>query len=220
MINFGNDWDEILKNEFKKTYYLKLREKLKEEYFKKTIFPPAEKIFNALKFVSFKDCKIVILGQDPYHGENQADGLAFSVSSNSKIPPSLLNIFTEIKRDLKKNELPSNGNLTRWAKQKVLLLNSTLTVRAHEPNSHSNIGWQQLTDEIIKILNKRTKPIVFILWGAFAKKKQTLISNSIHLILTAPHPSPLSAHRGFFGCSHFSLANSFLIKTKQSPINW
>lgn len=219
MVKLNNDWDELLDDEFKKDYYLKLRQFLINEYNTRLIFPHMNNIFEALKHTSYKNTKVLILGQDPYHGENQAHGLAFSVQPNIKIPPSLLNIYKELRDDLG-CYIPNNGYLIPWADQGVLLLNTALTVRAHEANSHKNKGWEIFTDEIIKILNKRDDPVIFVLWGANARKKTEFIDNKKHYILEAPHPSPLSASRGFFGCKHFSKINDILIKLGKTPINW
>ena len=220
MVNIGNDWDNYLKKEFESEYYLKIRGFLKQEYSKKTVYPDMYDIFNALKYTSYSDCKIVLLGQDPYHGEGQAHGLSFSVKPGIKIPPSLVNIYKELSTDIKGFYIPNNGYLTKWAKQGVLLLNASLTVVAGNANSHSKIGWQIFTDNIIKILNEREKPLVFLLWGNNAIRKEQLITNKHHLILKAAHPSPLSAHNGFFGCKHFSKANEFLEKNGISPVDW
>ena len=218
MVNIGNSWDEILSGEFTSEYYLKLREFLKKEYFTKTVFPPMGDIFNALKYTPYENVKVVILGQDPYHEKGQAEGLCFSVPKGVKAPPSLVNIFKEIKDDVGiDNQSP---NLINWAKQGVLLLNTSLTVREGQANSHSNKGWEILTDNIIKKLNEREKPIVFLLWGANARSKAALIENKRHLVLCCAHPSPLSAYNGFFGCRHFSRANEFLIKNGETPIDW
>lgn len=219
MLSFHNDWDELLEDEFKKEYYLKIREFLKSEYSKKTIYPDKFNIFEALKLTSYENTKVVILGQDPYHGENQAHGLAFSVQKNVDIPPSLLNMYKELKDDLG-CYIPDNGYLADWAKQGVLLLNTSLTVAANQANSHSNIGWQNLTDKIIALLNEKQTPVVFMLWGNNAKQKTAFITNKKHLILTAVHPSPLSAHRGFFGCKHFSKANAFLKENGLKEVDW
>ncbi|WP_296647290.1 uracil-DNA glycosylase [Romboutsia sp. 13368] len=219
MVNLDNDWEELLADEFKKAYYLELREFLKEEYSTKVIYPNMYNIFEALKHTSYKDTKVLILGQDPYHGENQAHGLAFSVQPNVAIPPSLLNIYKELKNDIG-CFIPNNGYLIPWADQGVLLLNTALTVRAHEANSHKGKGWEIFTDRIIELLNDREDPVIFVLWGANARKKKELIDSSRHYILEAPHPSPLSASRGFFGCKHFSKINEILISLGKSPINW
>ncbi|WP_040329613.1 uracil-DNA glycosylase [Clostridium ihumii] len=219
MIKLNNDWDELLKDEFEKDYYKKLRGFLAQEYKTKTIYPNMYKIFEALKLTSYKDTKIVILGQDPYHGPNQAHGLSFSVEKGVQTPPSLLNIYKELKSTLN-CYIPNNGNLTSWAKQGVLLLNTSLTVRAGEANSHRNIGWEIFTDKIISLLNEREEPVIFILWGKNAKDKVKLIDTNRHYILTAAHPSPLSASRGFFGCNHFEKANDILKKLNKEPIDW
>ncbi len=219
LVRFNNDWDLLLKDEWQKKYYSNLRKTLIHDYRTKIVFPSMNNIFKALKYVSFSDCKVLILGQDPYHNFGQADGLAFSVANNTPAP-SLINILKETQTDLNIKQPKNKGSLEPWAKQGVLLLNSTLTVIKSKPNSHANIGWQILTDKILSLLNKKTKPMVFILWGAFAIKKKPLIFNKHHLILTAPHPSPLSAFRGFFGCKHFSKTNEFLTKTNNTPINW
>lgn len=219
MIRLNNDWDYLLEKEFEKDYYVKLKEFLKNEYKTNLIFPNKENIFEALKKTSYKDTKVLILGQDPYHGEGQAHGLAFSVQPTVKTPPSLLNIYKELRDDLG-CYIPNNGYLIPWANQGVLLLNTALTVRAHEANSHKNKGWEIFTDEIIKILNKRQDPVIFVLWGANARKKKTFIDEDRHFILEAPHPSPLSASRGFFGCKHFSKINDILIKLGKTPIDW
>lgn len=219
MVQVGNSWDELLKDEWQKDYYQKLRKILAHEYRTQTIYPDMYDIFNALKFTPYESCKVVILGQDPYHGPGQAHGLSFSVRPGIKPPPSLENIFKELQTDM---GIPAaqGGTLTCWAQQGVLLLNTVLTVRAGQANSHAGLGWQTLTDRIIQLLNNRAKPMVFLLWGANAAQKQPLISNPQHLILKAPHPSPLSAHRGFFGCRHFSQTNRFLQNSGQTPIDW
>ncbi|MDY2794471.1 MAG: uracil-DNA glycosylase [Peptostreptococcus porci] len=219
MVHLDNDWDEILKDEFKKEYYLKLREFLKVEYRSREIFPNMYDIFNALKLTSYKDTKVLILGQDPYHDIGQAHGLAFSVKPGIKIPPSLLNIYKEIK-DEYGYDMPSSGYLESWSKQGVLLLNTVLTVRAHQANSHKNMGWEIFTDEIIKILNRREDPIIFVLWGANARSKKQFIDTRRHFVLEAPHPSPLSAHRGFFGCNHFKKINDILGSLGKDAIDW
>lgn len=219
MIEFKNDWDQLLKEEFTKDYYLRLREFLKSEYFSKTIYPPMEDIFNALKFTSYKDTKAVILGQDPYHGFGQAHGLCFSVKKGVIPPPSLKNIYKELNNDVGFNP-PDHGELTLWAQRGVLLLNTTLTVREASPNSHKAKGWEIFTDKVISLLNERKEPIVFILWGANARNKKQLITNPNHKILEAAHPSPLSAYNGFFGCKHFSKTNEFLKAHNIAPIDW
>lgn len=215
MVNIGNDWDEILKDEFKKDYYIKLREFLKDEYKTKTIYPKMHDIYNALAYTPFKNVKVVIIGQDPYHGPNQAHGLAFSVKKGVRIPPSLANIYKELNADLG-IPIPEHGCLTKWAREGVLLLNTVLTVRAGEANSHKNKGWERLTDTIIAKLNEKEEGIVFILWGANARKKKELITNPNHHIIESVHPSPLSAHNGFFGGRYFSRANEHLAE----PIDW
>lgn len=219
MVNIGNDWDKLISDEFQKEYYLKLRAYLAHEYKTATIYPDMHDIFNALKFTPYDDVKVVIIGQDPYHGEGQAHGLSFSVMPPVPPPPSLKNIYKEIESEFG-TVPPKSGDLTHWAKQGVLLLNTVLTVRAGMANSHRGIGWEIFTDKIIELLNNREKPIVFMLWGANAKAKAKLITNSNHLILTAAHPSPLSAYNGFFGCGHFIKCNEFLAKTNQTEIKW
>ncbi len=219
MVNLGNDWDELLKDEFKKDYYLQLREFLIKEYRTKTIYPDMYKIYEALKLTSYADTKVVILGQDPYHGENQAHGLAFSVQEGVQIPPSLVNIYKELATDLG-CYIPNNGYLVPWAKQGVLLLNTSLTVVANSANSHRNKGWENLTDSIIQILNKKDAPVVYLLWGNNAKEKTKYLNNPKQLVLTSVHPSPLSANRGFFGCKHFSKANRFLLENGAREIDW
>ena len=219
MVNLGNDWDELLKEEFEKDYYLNLRKFLIEEYKTRQIFPNMHNIYEALKHTSYKDTKVLILGQDPYHGDNQAHGLAFSVQPQVKTPPSLLNMYKELKDDLG-CFIPNNGYLMPWADQGVLLLNTALTVRAHEANSHKNKGWEIFTDRVISILSEREDPVIFVLWGSNARKKVEFIDTSKHYILEAPHPSPLSASKGFFGCKHFSKINEILKKLGKEPINW
>jgi uracil-DNA glycosylase len=219
MVNIGNDWDEILDGEFDKEYYLMLREFLKKEYSTQTIYPSMYDIFNALKATPYKDVKAVILGQDPYHGPGQAHGMCFSVQKGVPAPPSLVNIFKELHDDVG-CDIPEHGYLADWAEQGVLLLNTVLTVRAGQPNSHKGMGWEIFTDNVIRKLNEREKPMVFMLWGSNAHTKTSYITNSSHLILKAPHPSPLSAYRGFFGCRHFSQANEFLTKNGMETIDW
>ncbi len=220
MVHFENSWDELLKDEFKKPYYLKLRQFLINEYRSQIIYPNMYDIFNAMKITSYEDVKVVIIGQDPYHGENQAHGLSFSVKKGIAPPPSLVNIFKEIKSDVGVDNSGKHGELTKWAEEGVLLLNSCLTVRAGKANSHRGMGWENFTDDVIRLLNQREKPMVFMLWGANAKAKAQLITNPAHLVLTAAHPSPLSAYNGFFGCKHFSKANDFLVKNGMTPVNW
>lgn len=219
MKNLVNDWNELLLEEFNKDYYLKLRDFLKEEYATKQIYPKAQDIFNALNYTVYKDVKVVILGQDPYHGPNQAHGLSFSVNVGVPIPPSLLNIYKELHNDLG-CYIPNNGYLKKWADQGVLLLNTVLTVRAGEANSHKNKGWEHFTNKIIALLNEKTEPIVFILWGNNAQTKQSLITNPIHYIIKSVHPSPLSVHKGFFNSKPFSSTNNFLISQGKKPIDW
>lgn len=216
---FHNDWQELLKGEIEKEYYQKLRRILIKEYRTRTIYPNMYDIFNALHLTSYKDVKAVILGQDPYHGPNQAHGLAFSVKEGVSIPPSLVNIYKELHNDLG-CYVPNNGCLTKWAEEGVLLLNATLTVRAGQANSHSRIGWQIFTDYIISLLNQREDPIVFILWGNNARKKKEMINNPKHHIIESVHPSPLSANRGFFGSKPFSRTNDFLKSVGKKPIDW
>lgn len=219
MVQLGNDWDELLRGEFSKPYYLNLREFLKNEYRTRKIYPNMYDIFNALKFTSYDSVKAVIIGQDPYHGPGQAHGFCFSVRDGIQPPPSLINIYREMESDLGLKP-PSGGNLTRWAENGVLLLNNVLTVRAGQANSHRGKGWELFTDKVIELLDGREKPIVFILWGNNAKEKAQKIKNSRHCILTAAHPSPLSAYNGFFGCKHFSKANEFLVSNGIEPIDW
>lgn len=219
MVTIGNEWDNLLKDEFQKEYYRKLRAVLANEYKTQTIYPDMYDIFNALKYTSYSDVKAVIIGQDPYHGEGQAHGLCFSVKKGVEAPPSLKNIFKEIEDELNIKP-PSHGCLTDWAEQGVLLLNAVLTVRASLANSHKNIGWETFTDKIISILNEREKPIVFLLWGANARKKAELITNPVHKILECAHPSPLSAYNGFFGCGHFKMCNDFLKESGEKEIDW
>ena len=219
MIPFGNSWDEILKDEFNEPYYLKLREFLKSEYSSKSIFPDMYDIYNAFRYTDYNDVKVVILGQDPYHGEGEAHGLAFSVKPGIAIPPSLRNIYKEL-RDSLGCYIPNNGYLEKWARQGVLLLNTALTVVKDNPNSHRGIGWELFTDKVIKLLNTREKPVIFLLWGSNAKSKSMLIDQSRHFVFMSVHPSPLSANRGFFGCNHFKLVNEKLSELGQSPIDW
>lgn len=219
MVNFGNKWDEILKDEFDKEYYIKLREFLKTEYSTRVIYPPMYDIYNALKYTDYDDVKIVILGQDPYHGEGEAHGLAFSVKYGVPIPPSLRNIYKEL-HDSLGCKIPNNGYLKKWADQGVLLLNTSLTVRKDIANSHQNKGWEIFTDAVIRKLSERDKPVIFLLWGNNAKSKTALIDQHKHKVLTSVHPSPLSASRGFFGCNHFAKANKILEEMGDTPIDW
>lgn len=218
---FGNSWDQVIGEELEKDYYKKLRAFLIEEYNSRQIFPAPNDVFAALRTVDYNDVKVVILGQDPYHGEGQAHGFAFSVKPGVKQPPSLVNIFKELKDDLGiERPDPNDGYLMKWAEQGVLMLNTVLTVRAHQANSHRKKGWETFTDAVIAKLSEREKPMVFILWGNNAKSKIPLIKGSQHLILTGAHPSPLSAYNGFFGGHYFSKTNEFLEETGQTPIDW
>ena len=215
----GNNWDEILKEEFAKNYFQELLKFVKKEYETKIIYPKETEIFNAFRKTNYEDVKVVILGQDPYHGINQAHGLSFSVKDGVKCPPSLVNIYKELHDDLN-IEIPKTGNLLPWTEEGVLLLNATLTVEASKPGSHQNKGWETFTDEVIKILNKKQTPVVFILWGNYARQKKQLITNEIHYIIESPHPSPFSAYNGFFGSRPFSKTNNFLISKGLKAINW
>ena len=217
MIN--NDWDSVLEDEFKKDYFIKIMEFIDEEYATKTIYPPYEEIFNAFRLTPLANVKVVILGQDPYHEEGQAHGLAFSTPEGRPIPRSLKNIFKEIQNEYS-YPIPESGCLESWAKQGVFLLNTVLTVEDGKANSHSKCGWQTFTDNVIKILNNQTKPIVFMLWGKQAEKKKELITNDNHLVLITSHPSPFSARRGFFNSNHFKLANEFLKDNHLAEIDW
>ncbi len=215
----NNDWLDALSDEFGKPYYKKLFTTVQDEYNTKNIFPERDDIFNAFHLTPLNEVKVVILGQDPYHNVGQAHGLSFSVKPGTDIPPSLMNIYKELHDDLG-CYIPNNGYLLKWAKQGVLLLNAVLTVRAHQANSHKDIGWEEFTDAAIKAVNEQDRAVVFMLWGAPAGKKAALLNNPNHLILKAPHPSPLSAYRGFFGCRHFSQANEFLEEHGSTPIDW
>lgn len=219
MAAIQNDWLDALRDEFKQPYYKKLFQTVNEEYKTRRIFPPADDIFNAFHLTPLKDVKVVILGQDPYHGEGQAHGLCFSVKPGVDIPPSLVNIYKELHDDLGCT-IPDHGCLTKWAEQGVLLLNTVLTVRAHQANSHKGIGWEEFTDAAIRQVDKQDRPIVFILWGKPAQMKRSMLHNPKHLILEAPHPSPLSAYRGFFGSRPFSQTNRFLEAQGVRPIDW
>lgn len=214
-----NDWDEILKDEWQKPYLQGLFAFLHEDYENHTVYPPKRDVFNALKYTSFADTKVVIIGQDPYHGYGQAHGLCFSVRQGVKLPPSLVNIFKELENDVGR-EFTTNGDLTAWAKQGVLMLNNVLTVREGQPQSHKDMGWEKFTDRIIAELNKKETPVVFLLWGKPAEQKAKIITNPIHKKLITVHPSPLSAYRGFFGSKHFSKANEILVSNNLSPIKW
>lgn len=214
-----NDWAPLLEEEFQKDYYIQLREFLVDEYNHHTIYPDKYDIFNALHYTDYKNVKVVILGQDPYHGPNQAHGLSFSVQPGVKTPPSLVNIYKELKNEMNYH-IPNNGYLVKWAEQGVLLLNTVLTVRRGEANSHKGKGWEQLTDRIIELVAQKEEPVVFLLWGKHAQAKKELIHHSHHLILESPHPSPFSANRGFFGNNHFQRANDFLVKHGRQSIDW
>ena len=219
MVNIGNDWDNILADEWEKPYYKKLRAFLKAEYSTQKIYPDMNDIFNALKYTSFEDTRVVIIGQDPYHGYGQAHGLCFSVKQGVTPPPSLKNIFKELNSDLG-IPIKSHGELTDWARQGVLLLNAVLTVREGQPTSHKDMGWEIFTDRVIGELNRKTTPVVFLLWGAYAQKKAEIITNPIHKKLLSVHPSPLSASRGFLGCKHFSKTNEILTENGLDAIKW
>lgn len=219
MMHIGNEWDALLADEIQKDYYLRLREFLKQEYSTHTIYPPMNDIFNALRRTSYSSVKAVILGQDPYHGAGQAHGMCFSVKKGTPPPPSLQNIFKELRDDLGIDP-PGHGELTAWADQGVLLLNTVLTVREGAANSHKGKGWEQFTDRVIQLLNQREQPMVFLLWGGNARAKAGLITNHNHLVLQCAHPSPLSAYNGFFGCRHFSKTNEFLKQHGIEPIDW
>ncbi len=220
MVHIGNSWDEKLLGEFDKDYYLKLREFLKAEYSHHTVYPDMYDIFNALKAAPYEEVRVVIIGQDPYHEPGQAHGMCFSVKPGVDIPPSLRNIYKELSEDIPGFKIPDNGYLQKWAEQGVLLLNTVLTVRAHAANSHRNRGWEIFTDRVIELVNEKETPVVFMLWGANARAKKALITNPVHYVLEAPHPSPLSASGGFFGCRHFSKCNRLLEESGQKPIDW
>ena len=219
MPKITNDWLNAIGPEFEQPYYLELRKFLINEYKTRRIFPPADDIFNAFHFTPLSKVKALILGQDPYHGENQAIGACFAVPEGQEIPPSLVNIYKELHDDLGCS-IPKHGNLKKWADEGVLLLNTVLTVRAHQANSHQGKGWEYFTDAVIEAVNEQDRPIVFFLWGRPAQTKRRMLDNPKHLVLEAPHPSPLSAHRGFFGCRHFSQANTFLTANNTPPIDW
>jgi uracil-DNA glycosylase len=218
-IKIAEDWREILKDEFDKPYFEALTEFVRAAYAHETIYPPGREIFRAFDTCSFSKTRVVIVGQDPYHGPGQANGLCFSVRREIKIPPSLVNIFKEVSADLNV-PFPADGDLERWAIQGVLLLNATLTVRAGSPGSHQNKGWEQFTDAVISTLSQQKDNLVFLLWGSYAQSKGAIINRSRHLVLEAPHPSPFSVHRGFFGCRHFSKTNEYLLARGQTPIEW
>ncbi|MBP3841182.1 MAG: uracil-DNA glycosylase [Bacilli bacterium] len=215
----GNSWDIYLKDEFNKEYFKNILKQIEKEYKEKTCYPPKNEIFNAFRYTTYENLKVVIIGQDPYHGENQAEGLSFSVKNTVSRPPSLQNIFKELESDLK-IKIPTNNSLIPWAKEGVLLLNAVLTVEEKRPASHQMIGWETFTDEVIKIINKKESPVVFILWGNFARNKKKLITNPNHFIIESPHPSPFSAYNGFFGSKPFSKTNNYLISKGIKPINW
>ncbi len=219
MVEIDNDWKVVLEPEFIKPYYQELSKKVEQEYREGKIFPPSEEIFNAFRYTPLSAVKVVIIGQDPYHNDNQAQGLCFSVRPQVDIPPSLVNIYKELRDDIGCS-IPDHGSLVSWAKQGVLLLNTVLTVRAHEANSHRGLGWETFTDAVIRSINQLDRPIVFILWGKPAQMKKKMLTNPKHLILEAPHPSPLSSYRGFFGSKPFSKTNKFLEEHGQSTINW
>ena len=219
MAAINNDWLDALKDEFRKPYYKKLFETVNQEYKTRLIFPPADDIFNAFHLTPLHKVKAVILGQDPYHNHGQAHGLCFSVKKGVNVPPSLVNIYQELHDDLG-CEIPNNGYLKKWADQGVLLLNTVLTVRAHQANSHRGMGWEKFTDAVIQAVNAQDRPIVCFLWGRPAQNKASMLTNPKHLVLKAPHPSPLSAYRGFFGCKHFSQANNFLKEHGVEPVDW
>ena len=216
---FHNSWDIVLKDEMEKQYFKYIKEFVKEERLSKTIYPPAKDLFNAFKLTDFNDIKVVILGQDPYHGPGQAQGYSFSVPSNFPLPPSLQNMYKELENEYQ-TPVHRTGDLTDWAKQGVLLMNTILTVEEHKPLSHQDKGWQNFTNEALRWINEKDGPVVFLLWGSKAIQAKKLLTNPKHLILTSPHPSPLSAYRGFFGNNHFKLANEYLIKNNETPIQW
>lgn len=219
MSTVASDWLPYFQEEAGKEYYKELTAKVKSEYAKYRVFPPKDQVFSAFSLTSYKDVKVVIIGQDPYHNVGQAHGLCFSVQKGIDVPPSLQNIYQELHDDLG-CYIPNNGMLSKWAEQGVLLLNTVLTVRAHEANSHRGFGWERFTDRVIELVDAKEEPVVFLLWGAPAQKKEAMLHNPNHLVLKAPHPSPLSAYRGFFGCRHFSKTNEFLSSHGQTPIDW
>ncbi len=219
MSTVASDWLPYFQEEAGKEYYKELTAKVKSEYAKYRVFPPKDQVFSAFSLTSYKDVKVVIIGQDPYHNVGQAHGLCFSVQKGIDVPPSLQNIYQELHDDLG-CYIPNNGMLNKWAEQGVLLLNTVLTVRAHEANSHRGFGWERFTDRVIELVDAKEEPVVFLLWGAPAQKKEAMLHNPNHLVLKAPHPSPLSAYRGFFGCRHFSKTNEFLASHGQTPIDW
>lgn len=218
-VRIEQTWKDSLENEWNQDYFIRLTDFVRDRYRTTTVYPPAGKIFAAFDSCPFDQVKVVILGQDPYHGPGQANGLCFSVSPGIELPPSLVNIFKEVSSDLSK-PMPDDGNLERWARQGVLLLNATLTVEAHKAGSHQGHGWEEFTDAAVKKLAEEREGLVFMLWGSYAIRKGAFIDRNRHLVLTAPHPSPLSAYRGFFGCKHFSQANQWLVDHNQAPIEW
>lgn len=218
-VRLETSWKAALNEEFNKEYFLNLVEFVRAQYAHNKIYPPGSQIFNAFEFCPLSETKVVIIGQDPYHGEGQANGLCFSVAEGIRMPPSLVNIFKELKSDLG-NDLPPHGSLERWARQGVLLLNATLTVKASSPGSHQNKGWEEFTDAVIKVLSEKQEGIVFILWGAYAQKKGAIIDESRHFVIRSAHPSPFAAHRGFFGSRPFSKTNEYLTSRGKPPINW
>lgn len=215
----GNNWDNLLKEEYQKDYFINLMNFIKKEYKEKTIYPKQNEVFNAFRYTDFNDLKVVILGQDPYHGPNQAEGLSFSVSNEVLKPPSLKNIFKELESDLG-IPFPKSNSLKPWAREGILLLNAVLTVEEHTPTSHKDKGWETFTDNVIKVINTKKTPVVFILWGSYARNKKSLITNPIHYIIESPHPSPFSAYNGFFGSKPFSKTNAFLKSKGLEEINW
>ena len=219
MYTLKNGWDKVIGEEFGKPYFRNLCEFLKKEYAEHTVYPPKQRVFSALKTTDYDDVKVVILGQDPYHGEGQANGLCFSVNPGVPFPPSLQNIFQEVSNDTGA-PIPADGDLDRWAEQGVLMLNAVLTVQAHQPASHAGHGWEQFTDAVVRVIAQQKSQVVYMLWGSYAQRKAAVVDASRNCILTAPHPSPLSAYRGFFGCRHFSRANEYLVATGQQPIVW
>lgn len=219
-VKIEESWKKVLQKEFDEDYFFKLVEFVKSEYQKSAVYPPAKFIFNAFELTPFDKVKVVILGQDPYHGPNQANGLAFSVNDGVKIPPSLINIYKEIEKDLGQKTINTNGNLENWAKQGVLMLNATLTVQANMAGSHQKKGWEKFTDTVIKVLSDQKENLVFILWGSYAQNKGSIIDESKHLVIKSAHPSPLSAYNGFFGSKPFSQTNTYLIFKEKEPINW
>ncbi|MGB3468110.1 MAG: uracil-DNA glycosylase [Cyclobacteriaceae bacterium] len=218
-VKIESGWKNELKSEFSKDYFIQLTDFVRSEYRQHTVYPPGKEMFNAFDFSPFDDTRVVILGQDPYHGHGQANGLCFSVREGVRMPPSLVNIFKEVKDDIGK-DVPAHGSLERWAKQGVLLLNATLTVRQSSPGSHQGRGWEEFTDAVVKLLSEKKENLVFMLWGAYAQRKGEIIDQSRHLVLKSAHPSPFAAHKGFFGNRHFSQANEYLKKNGLQPIDW